>query len=320
MYVAAIAIAAAIATSALPAGAADGTVDRTLQFGGLTRSYRLHVPAGLSDAPAPLVLVFHGGGGTPEAAERETRFDELADRDRFLVAYPEGVGRGWNDGRGAATIEAQRREIDDLGFAAALIDDIERLHRVDPDRVYSTGLSNGAIFSQTLAMRLAPRIAAIAPVAGGIAAPLAGRFAPAAPVSVLILQGTADPLVHYTGGEIRPPGSDPRGAVLPTEETVRRWVEVDGCGRTPVERHLPDRDSTDGCRATRLTYDGCRAGTSVVLYRLEGGGHTWPNAKQRLPSSVVGRICREIDASEVIWDFFRTHPRQRASQSPKGSR
>jgi polyhydroxybutyrate depolymerase len=316
MYAEALAIAAAIATSALPVEAAHRTAERTLQSGGLTRSYLVHVPAGLSEGPAPLVLVFHGGGGTPEAAERETRFNELADRDGFLVAYPEGVGRGWNDGRGAATIEAQRRQIDDVGFTAALIDDIERLHRVDPDRVYATGLSNGAIFSQTLGMRLAPRIAAIAPVAGGIAAPLGERFAPAAPVSVLILQGTADPLVHYTGGEIRPPGSDPRGAVLPTEETVRRWVEHDGCGRIPVETRLPDLDPGDDCRVTRLTYDGCRAGTSVVLYRLEGGGHTWPNAEQRLPSSVVGRICRDIDASEVIWDFFRTHPRQRASQEP----
>jgi polyhydroxybutyrate depolymerase len=297
------------AENALPAGAAPRTVDRTLQSGGLTRSYRLHVPAGLSDAPAPLVLVFHGGGGTPEATERETRFNELADRDRFLVAYPAGVGRGWNDGRGAATIEAQRREIDDVGFTAAVIDDVERGHRVDADRVYATGLSNGAFFSQTLAMRLAPRIAAIAPVAGGIAAPLGERFAPAAPVSVLILQGTADPLVPYAGGEIRPPWSDSRGAALPTEETVRRWVELDGCGRIPVETHLPDRDPGDGCRATRLTYDGCRAGTSVVLYRLEGGGHTWPNAEQRLPSRVVGGVCRDFDGSEVMWDFFRAHPR-----------
>jgi polyhydroxybutyrate depolymerase len=198
-----------------------------------------------------------------------------------------------------------------VGFTAALIDDVARLHRVDADRVYATGLSNGAIFSQTLAMRLAPRFAAIAPVAGGIAAPLGERFAPAAPVSVLILQGTADPLVPYAGGEIRPPWSDSRGSVLPTEETVRRWAEVNGCGLLPVEMHLPDRDPADGCRATRLTYDGCRAGTSVVLYRLEGGGHTWPNAEQRLPSRVVGRLCRDIDASEVIWDFFRTHPRVR---------
>jgi polyhydroxybutyrate depolymerase len=302
---------AAISACAWPAVAIDGTAARTLRSGGLMRSYLLHVPAGLPAAPAPLVLVFHGGGGTPAEVERETRFSELADRERFLVAYPEGIGHGWNDGRGAATIEAQRREIDDVGFVAALLDDVERGHRVDADRVYSTGLSNGAFFSHTLAIRMAQRFAAIAPVAGGIAAPLGRSFTPAAPVSVLILQGTADPLVPYAGGEIKPPWSDSRGAVLPTDETVRRWVEHDGCARSPREERLPDRDPDDGCRATRLTFGGCRDGTSVVLYRLDGGGHTWPGSAPRLPRRVVGGICRDVDATDVIWQFFRDSPRSR---------
>lgn len=302
----------ALSASAWPAMAIDGTAAHTLRSGDLTRSYLLHVPAGLPAARAPLVLVFHGGGGTPAQTERETRFSELADRERFLVAYPEGIGHGWNDGRGASTIEAQRLDIDDVGFVAALLDDVERRHRVDAGRVYATGLSNGAIFSHTLAIRMAQRFAAIAPVAGGIAAPLGKSFTPAAPVSALILQGTADPLVPYGGGEIKPPWSDSRGAVLATDETVRRWVEHDGCAGSPREERLPDRDPHDGCRATRLTFAGGRNGTSVVLYRLEGGGHTWPGSAPRLPRRVVGGVCRDIDGSEVIWEFFRDHPKRRA--------
>lgn len=288
-----------------------GTVVCTLQVGALNRTYDLHVPARLpTDQPAPLVLVFHGGGGTAAQVERATKFSELADRAGFLVAYPEGVGKGWNDGRGSTEIAAHRGNVDDLGFVAALIDDIAKDRPLDRKRVFATGISNGAIFSHYLAANQAARIAAIAPVVGGLSEPAGARFAPTEPVSVLILQGTEDKLVPYAGGNIAPPligKAGKRGRVIATDETVKKWVAANGCRPEPVRADLVDADPKDGCRATRFTYAGGRNGAAVVLCRIEGGGHTWPGGAEPLPHWLVGNVCRDFNATAMIWEFFQTH-------------
>src|SRR5712691_325328 len=168
-----------------PAGPGADRVARTIKVGDLSRTFYLHVPPKLPrDKAVPLVLMFHGGGGTPAFAERESKFSDLADREGFLVAYPEGLGKSWNDGRNNLTIVAQRDNIDDLGFVAALIDDVAKEHKVDAKRVFSTGISNGAIFSHHLAANLSSRIAAIAPVVGGLAETSRDKFQPEKPVAV----------------------------------------------------------------------------------------------------------------------------------------
>jgi polyhydroxybutyrate depolymerase len=284
------------------------TVARSLEVDGRARSYFLRVPRGLpEDRPAPLVLVFHGGGGTGPGTERLTRFSDLAEREGFIAAYPEGIGRGWNDGREAPAKRAYRESVDDVAFVSALIDALATERPVDLRRVYATGISNGAFFSHYLAARLSRRIAAIAPVVGGMADPFHRAFDPAGPVAVLILQGTADPLVPYGGGPIAFPG---RGSLIDTELAVRLWVERNATAREPVVEVLPDRDPADGCTARRFTYREGREGTEVVLYRLEGGGHTWPGGAQYLPERIIGRVCREIDATAVIWEFFKAHHRK----------
>ncbi len=299
-----------VLTLSLEAAPRSGNSEKhVLKVGDRERTYYLHVPVNLpKDRAVPLVLMFHGGGGTPVYAERESRFDELADRDGFLVAYPEGVGKSWNDGRNVEAIAAQHEKVDDLGFVAALLDDLARRHKLDTRRVFATGISNGGIFSHTLAAQLAARVAAIAPVAGGLAGTLQDRFKPEKPVSVLILQGTADPLVPYNGGDVVAFGSK-RGKILSTDETVKKWVEHNQCRREPVKEELPDRDPKDGCAVTRYRYPQGKDGTEVVLYRIEGGGHTWPNGAQYLPEKLIGKVCRDIDGSDVIWEFFKSHPR-----------
>jgi polyhydroxybutyrate depolymerase len=310
LAVSVLAAALALALARPTAGEESGTRGFRVRVGQLERVYFLHVPPRASNGkPLPLVLMFHGGGGTPAWAERETAFSELADREGFLVAYPEGIGRSWNDGRDSGLIPAQREHIDDLAFVEAMLDQIAQSHPVDPRRVFATGISNGGFFSEFLGAHLAQRIAAIAPVAGGIPARWAGTFVPAAPVSVLVIQSTSDPLVPYGGGDVRLPHGASRGEVLPTVETVRKWVEHDGCARHPVERELPDSDPADGCRVRSFTYAAGHYGTEVVLYRLDGAGHTWAGGRQYLPQSAVGAVCRDIRATEVIWEFFRTHPR-----------
>ncbi|HLQ47261.1 MAG TPA: PHB depolymerase family esterase [Planctomycetaceae bacterium] len=293
-----------------PAGPGEDTVARTIKVGDLSRTFYLHVPPKLPrDKAVPLVLMFHGGGGTPAFAEGESKFSELADREGFLVAYPEGIGKSWNDGRNNLTIVAQRDNIDDLGFVAALIDDVAKEHKVDAKRVFSTGISNGAIFSHHLAANLSSRIAAIAPVVGGLAETSRDKFQPEKPVAVLILQGTDDPLVPYNGGDIALPGGAKRAGIVATDETVKKWVEHNGCQREAVQEELADKAPNDGCRVKKFTYAKGKDGTEVVLFRIEGGGHTWPNGVQYLPERLIGKVCRDINGTEVIWEFFKAHPK-----------
>ena len=275
----------------------------TIEVDGITRSYHLHVPSAVGPTPALLVLVFHGGGGTGPGTERLTRFTALADREGFLVAFPEGVEKNWNDGREFTSSRAHRDHVDDVAFVAVLIDAIGRAHAVDPRRVCATGISNGGIFSHYLAAHLSARIAAIAPVVGGIADPPDAWLRPEQPVSVLMLQGTRDPLVPYHGGAV----AFGRGKIIDTEEAARRWAALNG-GREPVREPLP-ADGKDRCGGLRTIYPGGRDGSEVTLVRLDGGGHTWPGGAQYLPQLLIGRVCRDFDATVLIWDFFKTHPK-----------
>lgn len=276
-----------------------------LTVDGLKRTYRLFVPNELKDSRSvPLVLVFHGGGGTAWGTERLTGFSDLAERERFIVAYPEGIGRSWNDGRDTTVSRAHRDYVDDVHFVSVLIDKISKTYRIDPKRIYATGISNGAIFSHYLGANLATRIAAIAPVVGGIAEPFGGRFKPEQPVSVLIFQGTGDPLVPFDGGDV---AWGKRGKIISTMETVKKWTQHDGCKMAPEIATILDSDPDDGCRADRSTWTSCRDKTDVVLYTLHGAGHTWPGGAQYLPQRVIGRVCRDVDATDLIWKFFKRH-------------
>ena len=297
-------IVCALLVVAMAAGQpSHGTAVRQIEVAGITRTYRLHLPRDLSSTSAvPLVLVFHGGGSTAAAMERLTRFSELADRERLAVAYPQGLSNHWNDGRDPAVMGA-RGDVDDVPFVAALIDELVREGRVDRQRVYATGLSNGAIFSHYLGARLSDRIAAIAPVAGGIADRFRPTFHPGAPVSVLMLQGTADPFVPIAGGEVR----GTRGRLIATEQAIELWVKANSCRGPAISRDLPDVDPADGCRVTSHTWSGGRDGTEVIYDELKGGGHTWPGGPQYLPQLLVGRVCRDLDASAIIWEFFARH-------------
>jgi len=290
-------------TPAQPASAAARS--RSLQVGGLARSYLLHAPSSLAaGSPAPLVVVFHGGSGSPSGVDRLTRWSALADRQGFLVAYPEGVGFHWNDGR-TTVASGAGPQADDVGFVAAMLDDIARERPLDPRRVYATGVSNGAIFAHYVGARLSARIAAIAAVAGGMADPFHVTFRPERPVSVLIIHGTKDPQIPYGGGDIQ---GGVLGRILPTEEALRLWAERNGATRPPSVEELPPSND-ERCGGRRLFVNG-RSATEVVLLRLEGGGHTWPGGPVGyLPERQFGRLCRDFDATAVIWDFFKGHPK-----------
>jgi polyhydroxybutyrate depolymerase len=286
--------------------AANAGSEHTLEVGGRQRTYWLHLPTPLPKGKLPVVLVFHGGTGTGKGLEKLTKFSQLADREGFIAVYPDGIGKNWNDGRVGDFSVPLKEKIDDVGFITALLDALAKQHAIDPKRIYATGISNGGIFSHYLGARLSSRIAAIAPIVGGMADPFYREFKPAEPVAVLILQGTADPMVPYDGGWIT---NKKRGKIIGTDETIKLWIKHNGCERKPEVADLPDKDPDDGCTVKRYTYGKGKNGTEVVLFRIEGGGHTWPGGLQYAPKKLVGVVCRDIDANAVIWDFFKKHPK-----------
>jgi polyhydroxybutyrate depolymerase len=263
---------------------------------GVRRSYLLHLPASRRPGvPMPLLLVFHGGGGTASNIAEHTRLTPAATPRGYAVVYPDGVNGHWSDGRDA------RAGADDVGFVRLLLDSLRRELPVDSRRIFATGISNGAGMAFRLACDLPGTFAAIAPVAGALPAELESRCAAVAPVSLLMFQGTDDRLMPYDGGDL----SSRRGRVLPTTTTANLFARINGCAESPVVEAQPDT-ITDGTRVRRTSYTGCREGRDVVLFTIEGGGHTWPGGPPVGRS--VGRVTRDLDATRAMLDFFERHP------------
>jgi polyhydroxybutyrate depolymerase len=297
----------------------------SIVHGGLKRTYVLHVPRGFDKARQwPLAFVLHGGGGDGSKVAKLTGFSGKADSAGFIVCYPDAVNHHWNDGRQVRRFKSQRDDIDDVGFIAALIDRFAKDLNVDPRYVYATGISNGGMMCHRLGCELSDRIAAIAPVAAAMPEPLSQAlgtvpgFLPeilgdsprsprrlARPVPVLAINGTRDPLVPYEGGGVGL--YHKRGQVLSVPKTIEFWVVADSCGPKPEKTEIPDVDPHDGIKVVRERYSRGRESSEVILYRVEGGGHTWPSGARRVAR--FGKTARDIDATEVIWEFFAGHRR-----------
>jgi len=275
----------------------------SMSHGGLERVFRVYLPAG-HGGPLPLLFVLHGGGGSAGNMEwlTENAFERIADRDGVLVAYPEGVGNSWNDGRQDLRAEAAQRGIDDVGFLRTLPTEIAASYDVDLTRVYSTGISNGGFMSFRLACDAADVFAAVAPVTANLSADVAPQCMPARPISVAILNGTEDPLVPWGGGQVRVL-LQRRGEVLSTMATLERWREIDDCGA--VETGQVIDNVADDETTLRRHVASCARGTELLLVEIIGGGHTWPGGVQYLPELLVGRTSRELEASDAIWEFLR---------------
>ena len=225
----------------------------------------------------------------------------------LVLVFPEGVGSRWCDGR-EETLSG-RQAHDDVGFISKLIDTMVSSYGIDPTRVYATGISNGGFMSVRLAMDLSDRIAAIAPVAAQIPRALED-VTPGRPISIMIVNGTADPLVPFDGGHIRLfRFGRSRGEILSTASSIERFVHLNGCKETPEISKLPDKDPDDGTNVEIEKYASGREETEVILVKVIGGGHTWPGGRAYLTSWIVGDVCREFSASEMILDFFLRHSR-----------
>lgn len=257
-------------------GGADMS-EHTVTVDGRQRPYYAHVPQNLAH-PAPVVFLFHGGGGRPQAMERKSGMDELADQNGFVAVYPEGTaapsGRGgtWNIASAQSPTDA-----DDVGYVKAILTDLGAHVSIDPARIYATGHSMGGIFSYRLACEMSDSFAAIAPVSATMVEP---SCRPTSPVAVLHIHGSADDRIPLRGGHGRKTAGS-RDWPAP-QNGVTMWSRLDACATTPSVK-------TEGI-AKCETYGECQAPVEMCV--LSGEGHSWPQ-----------------DAAPKIWAFFAAHPK-----------
>jgi polyhydroxybutyrate depolymerase len=277
-----------------------GTID------GRSRSFVLYVPRDLKPG-APLLFMFHGGGGDGPMAREGTghEFDLLADRNGFIVAYPDGIDRSWTGCRVVQNRVANRRDIDDVKFVDAIIAQEVARHGIDPKRVFATGHSMGAALSYRLALERPKAIAAIAAISSNLPAPDNMDCNPAnIGIPVMIINGTADPVSPYNGGTNSRGTS--RGRTLSTDATVQYFVSLNGLSGPPAVERLPHQKPSDRTWVERLTWSAPEK-PPVILYTVHGGGHVVPQPYYRYPS-IVGVMTEDLDAPAVIWDFFSKVP------------
>ena len=251
-----------LAGSAAPAASASpADPPGMLTFGGVQRSYVLHVPP--ASPPSALVINLHGSGMTGADQARLTNYDAVADQFGFVVAYPDGIDLSWADGRGASVPD--RQGVDDVGFLSALIDRLSADFGVPPGRVFVTGMSAGAFMANRLACDRADLVSAVAPVAGtlGTAVPCA----PSRPVSVLQIHGTGDEVVPFAGGPMV--GRGGAREIISAPALAERWRQADGCP-------APAAAQAAAGGVQRTDSAGCAGGTEVALMQIDGGGHIWP--------------------------------------------
>jgi polyhydroxybutyrate depolymerase len=254
------------------------------------------------DGKWPVVFAFHGGGTHARVMMRFCGLSEKAKQAGFVVVYPEGSGRvhwarTWNAGNCCG--HAMRNKIDDVGFVGAILDELKDSASIDIHRVFATGMSNGAMLCYRLASEMAERIAAIAPVAGPMGAE---TCSPKRPVPVCHFHGQDDQFAPYRGGV----GKRSRTGVnfYSVDHTIKAWVEANGCEARPGVSVLPTQVE-DGTRVTRIAYEGGRDGSEVLLYSIEGGGHTWPGRENTFP--MLGAWTGNVSANDEMWEFFQRH-------------
>jgi len=281
----------------------------TLDWASRTREVLVHVSPASAPAPRPLVLCFHGGGGTAALAKHATRWSELADAEGFVDAYPEAVRKSaderpsftrnpqlWNAGTGIGY--AERERVDDVGFVGALLDMALAGGAIDERRIYAAGFSNGAAMALRAAAALSHRFAAVAAVCGHL---WWFETLPTEPVPLVAIFGGRDPLNPIEGGEVMSPWRRPL-VRPPVHRTTLTWAEWCGCPLEPT-RHTQE----SGVEFRRYGEAGARA--CVEEYLLADLGHHWPGGNSVMNERIAGPTLPGFDATGVIWSFFHDHPR-----------
>ncbi len=290
---------------------------RTMPLQGRERTYFVYTPKGQTAREArPVVFLLHGGGGASakEMAKR-TGINPIADREGFLVVYPYGINGQWNDGRGKTFRGSDdNTNVDDVGFISSILDKLIQSGSADPNRIYIVGLSNGGMMAYRLGIELGNRLTAIAAIIANLPDNLKGQR-PVKPLPVLIMNGTADPMMPWDGGSVRVLGKE-YGEVLSTNDTVKYWAMAAGLTGPPETRRLQDRSTDDQSTVEVDLYRKPQGTLEVVLYRIVGGGHNLPGGQTPDRQRLLGPKNMDINAIEEVWNFFKRHNSTRVSAGP----
>jgi polyhydroxybutyrate depolymerase len=259
---------------------------------GEKREYLLHVPASYdSTKPTPLVISMHGGAASPALQMDLSGWSRLAEKERFIVVYPAATKyagvRGWQVSQSAGLMR-------DVRFISDLIESLSTEYNIDPSRIYANGLSNGGGMAFVLSCTLSDRIAAVGMVAACHTLPWSW-CTDQRPVPMIAFHGTADPITPYHGGKVWvTPRKLPDIAIW-----AASWARRNRCQANPI-------DSVMAADVTRSEYTSCAEDAAVVLYTIRGGGHSWPGSEP-LPEWFAGPTSDSIDATSLMWAFFREH-------------
>jgi polyhydroxybutyrate depolymerase len=301
-----------------------------LTFDHRARSYLLHVPpAAARGTPLPLVLNLAGATQNGVLEELQSGMDNSADRDGYLVAYPNGTRistvltpdpvakqaqYGWNAGQCCGLPVTDK--VNDVGFLLKVISDIAARTPVNLRRVYATGISNGGMMAYALAAEASDHVAAVSSVSGQVEIP---TIHPSRAVPTMEFHSVDDPIALFDGVKSKNPK-----LTLSVMEGIHQWVIADGCRRTPhTGRTIVGAGPVSaGETATLVTYGHCRSGSAVALWRFTGSGHVWPGAgfntgpMNTWTLAGVGRGIVLVNANEAMWQFFS---RYELPQQPPGT-
>jgi polyhydroxybutyrate depolymerase len=259
---------------------------------GKERNYLLYVPASYNgQSPAPLVFNFHGSGGNPEGQLAYSDFSKPADSKGCIVVLPAGLYQ--SRGRNSWNTTMDSEGVNDVQLVKDLIKELSAKLTIDEKRIYATGMSGGARMASRLGCELSETLAAIAPVAG-IQHPTDCSISRAVPT--ITFHGKKDLVNHYVHRK-NSPGYWTTGV----EESVAGWVTTNGCSNPALTDHISSV-------VTKLNWKNCNDGAEVLFYRIEDGGHTWPGSPIVLTQFWAGKTNKDVNASQLIWDFFMEHP------------
>jgi polyhydroxybutyrate depolymerase len=255
---------------------------------GMERAFVSYVPVGQKDK-MPVVISLHGGFASPKGMLRLADFRPLADQDKFILVCPASK-KLWHDG-------ADNKGIDDVKFIDQLITYVLNTYNGDASRVYVTGVSNGGFMTSRLASQLHNRIAAVAVVAATLN--IAEGYDLDKPMPVMYIHGTKDPIIPYSGGKKF--GRE----MYSHDQIIKKWVTLNDCNPQPVITQIAD-NADDGTTVVKEEYSNPN-GLKVIGYTINNGGHTWPGGRQYLPAFIIGKTTHNLNACQVIWDFFKSY-------------
>lgn len=270
-----------------------GSEHHTLRHDGEKREYLLHVPDSYTgDSPVSLIIALHGGTGNAKNIEEQSGLPDYSDEMGFIACFPDGLHRTWNGG--GCCGKAMKKDIDDVGFLSKLIDELLDEYHIDPDRVYVTGISNGAYMSYRAACELSDKIAAIAPVAGSMNV----DCQPSQPVSIIHFHSYEDSNIPFDGG-IGDGISDHYNP--PLDSVLGAWAGWNECSVETTGSGIIDG-------VDYWAWTNCSDSTEIQLHISEDGGHSWPGGSK--PRDKADAPSALINANEMMWEFFQQHPKR----------